>query len=105
LAKGHISIVVAQHLLLYTSGYVVASTAYLIHNGTFTKNLLPIAVILEFSVCLNVWFVLVLLDNGLTFAGLCITYLHRPLQPNSMAVISTRWTKLLDFPSMLGSAI
>ena len=52
-AKGQISIIVAQHFLLYTSGYVVASTAYLIHNGTFTKNLLPIAVILGFSVYLD----------------------------------------------------
>jgi hypothetical protein len=56
-AKGHITIIIAQHFLLYTSGYVVASTAYLIYNGTFTKDLLPIAVILEFSVYLNdVWF-------------------------------------------------
>lgn len=52
-AKTHITIIVAQHFLLYTSGYVVASTAYLVHNGTFTKNLLPIAVIMEFSVNLN----------------------------------------------------
>jgi hypothetical protein len=53
LAKGHITIVVAQHLLLYSSGYVVASTAYLTYNGAFTKELLPIAVILVFAVCLS----------------------------------------------------
>ena len=52
-AKGHITIVVAQHFLLYTSGYVIASTAYLVHNGTFTRELLPVAVILIFSVCLH----------------------------------------------------
>lgn len=51
-AKGQISIVVAQHCLLYSSGYVVASTAYLTYNGTFTEDLLPIAVILVFAVCL-----------------------------------------------------
>lgn len=52
-AKGHITIVVAQHFLLYSSGYVIASTAYLIHNGTFTRDLLPIAAILMFTVCLH----------------------------------------------------
>jgi hypothetical protein len=52
MAKGHVTIVVAQHLLLYSSGYVVASTAYLTYDGTSTKDLLPIAVILVFAVCL-----------------------------------------------------
>jgi hypothetical protein len=50
-AKGHITIIIAHHVLLYSSGYVVASTAYLIHSGTFTKALLPTAVILIFAVC------------------------------------------------------
>lgn len=51
-AKGHVTIIVAQHFLLYSTAYVIASTAYLTHNGTFTKDLLPIAVILVFAVCL-----------------------------------------------------
>ena len=51
-SKGHATIIAAQHCLLYSSGYVLASTAYLIHNGTFTKDLLPIAVTLVFAVCL-----------------------------------------------------
>jgi hypothetical protein len=50
-AKGHYTIVLAQHLLLYGSGYVLASTAYLIHGGSFTRDLLPTAVILMFAVC------------------------------------------------------
>jgi hypothetical protein len=51
-SKGHITIIVGQHLLLYNSGYGIASTAYLIHNGTFTRDLLPIAMTLVFAVCL-----------------------------------------------------
>lgn len=51
--KGHITIVVAQHLLLCSSGYIIASTVYLTHSGIFTKDLLPIAVILVFAVCLH----------------------------------------------------
>jgi hypothetical protein len=53
LANGHFTIVVAQHLLLYSSGFVIVSTAYLTYNGTFAKDLLPIAVILIFAVCLH----------------------------------------------------
>lgn len=51
-SKAHITIIISQHCLLYSSGYVIASTAYLIHDGTFTRNLLPVAVILVFAVCL-----------------------------------------------------
>jgi ABC-type transport system involved in cytochrome bd biosynthesis fused ATPase/permease subunit len=50
--KGHIAIIVAQHVLLYSSGYVIASTAYLIHTGIITNDLLPAAVILVFAVSL-----------------------------------------------------
>lgn len=50
LPKGHIAIVAAQHVLLYSSGYVIASTAYLVHTSTITKDLLPAAVILVFAV-------------------------------------------------------
>lgn len=52
IAKGHIAIIVAQHLLTYSSGYVVASTAYLIHTRTITKDLLPAAILLLFAVCI-----------------------------------------------------
>jgi len=44
-------------------------------------------------------------DQRLTITGLCITHLYWPLQLDSMAVISTHWTKLRGFASMLGSAI
>jgi ABC-type transport system involved in cytochrome bd biosynthesis fused ATPase/permease subunit len=50
--KGHIAIIVAQHVLLYSSGYVIASTAYLIHTRSITNDLLPAAVILIFAVSL-----------------------------------------------------
>jgi hypothetical protein len=50
LSKGHITIIVAQHVLLYSSGYVIASTAYLIHTRIVTNDLLPAAVILVFAV-------------------------------------------------------
>ena len=49
-SKGHITIIVSQHCLLYSSGYVIASTAYLVHNETFTRDFLPIAVVLVFAV-------------------------------------------------------
>lgn len=52
-AKGHIAIIIAQHLLVCSSGYVVASTAYLIHIGTITRDLLPAAIILVFAVCIH----------------------------------------------------
>jgi ABC-type transport system involved in cytochrome bd biosynthesis fused ATPase/permease subunit len=50
LSKGHITIIVAQHVLLYSSGYVIASTAYPIHTRIVTNDLLPAAVILVFAV-------------------------------------------------------
>jgi hypothetical protein len=50
--KGHIAIIIAQHVLLYSSGYVIASTAYLIHTRSITNDLLPAAVILVFAVSL-----------------------------------------------------
>lgn len=53
IAKGHIAIIIAQHLLIYSSGYVIASTAYLIHTGAITRDLLPTAIMLEFSVCVR----------------------------------------------------
>jgi ABC-type transport system involved in cytochrome bd biosynthesis fused ATPase/permease subunit len=52
-SKGHAGIVVAQHVLLFSSGYVIASTAYLIHTGSITNDLLPTAVILVFAVCIH----------------------------------------------------
>jgi hypothetical protein len=50
--KGLIAIIIAQHVLLYSSGYVIASIAYLIHTGIITNDLLPAAVILVFTVSL-----------------------------------------------------
>ena len=76
--RGQITIVVAQHLLFYSSGYVIASTAFLVHNGTFTKYLLPIAVILVFAVCLP-WYFPMSWTVADFIAGLCITSLHRAL--------------------------
>lgn len=53
LLSGHAAIVACQHLLLLSSGYVLASTACLIRIGVITKDLLPLAVILLFSVRAN----------------------------------------------------
>lgn len=51
--KEHVAIVIAQHLLLWSSGYIVASTAYLVHTGAITKDLIPTAVILIFTVSVD----------------------------------------------------
>lgn len=43
-------IIFAQHVLLWSSAYVVGSTAYLIHTGAVTKELIPVATVLVFTV-------------------------------------------------------
>jgi len=102
-AKGHITIVTTQHFLLYSSGYVITSTAYLIHSGTFTKDLLPTAVILIFAVCFHG--IRCIREQELIFAGLCVTPLHLRLQLDNPAITSTHREKLLGFIIMPGSAI
>lgn len=43
--------------------------------------------------------------SQLIVPGLCITHLHLRLQLHSMAIISTRWEKLLDFIRNFGNAV
>jgi hypothetical protein len=100
--KGHIAIIVAQHVLLYSSGYVIASTAYLIHTGIITNDLLPAAVILVFAVSL---YKVGRHVSQLTGIGLCINCVRLPLQRDSMAMVSTRWEKLFDITSVSGNSI
>jgi hypothetical protein len=48
--KRLLAMVFLQHVLLWSSAYVVASTAYLIHTGAITKELMPVAAVLVFTV-------------------------------------------------------
>jgi hypothetical protein len=45
-----LTIVFLQHVLLWSSAYVVASTAYLIYTGAITEGLMPVAAVLVFTV-------------------------------------------------------
>jgi hypothetical protein len=44
------AIVFLQHVLLWSSAYVVAGTAYLIHTGAVTRELMPVAAVSVFTV-------------------------------------------------------
>jgi len=48
--KRLLAIVFLQHVLLWSSAYVVAGTAYLIHTGAVTKVMMPVAAVLVFAV-------------------------------------------------------
>jgi hypothetical protein len=52
LPNGRIGIVVTQHMLLYSSGYVLASTAYLVYTRTVVRGYNRAAIILMFAVCI-----------------------------------------------------
>lgn len=97
--KGHVAIIIAQHLLLWSSGYVVASTAYLIHIGAIAKDLIPAAVILTFTVSLaetvSPAIKQLLISPGLRKPAV---YLH--LQRSRLALDKTSGQELSDVPSM-----
>jgi hypothetical protein len=48
--KRLLAVVFLQHVLLGSSAYVVASTAYLIHTGAVTRELMPVAAVSVFTV-------------------------------------------------------
>lgn len=48
--KRLLATVFLQHVLLWSSAYVVASTAYSIHTGAITKELMPLAAVSVFTV-------------------------------------------------------
>lgn len=97
--KGHVAIIIAQHLLLWSSGYVIASTAYLIHTEAITKDLIPAAVILISTVGLAEM-VSPAIKQLLITPGLrkLAFYLH--MQRSGLALDKTSRQKLSDIPSM-----
>jgi len=97
--KGHVAIVVAQHLLLWSSGYVVASTAYLIHIGAITKGLIPAAVVLIFTVSLAET-ISPAIKQLLTTPGLRKPAVYLHMQRSGLALDKTSRQELSDVLSM-----